>query len=438
MHIEGWTPVSVIRPPQGVAPRVLVLVGLMAAVWGGCDSRSYDNPLDPRNGSTGGVAPGFNATAGDGKVEVEWPDLELDDLETVRILRTWTAGAVETLGVLPADETRWTDSSAANGAAYEYRVRYVVEGDATVHLSNSDVATPGPERPWVVDERWGGLWRISPDGRDLVWKLPYEGYLRSLTVDRRRDRVWVASWSRDEVISVDASGSVAVKIPVESPVKMAVFEEDGSLWVAAAWGVGHYTVSGEALLEDRTVANPKDIAVDPVRGRCWVAEGSGSVWIREPDGTTARVGGFTYPFALSVDPESGEAWLADASLRRVYRLEAGGPSVVGSVGSFVQPVDVAASPDGGAWVADWGGNSVVRLNGLLDRDLTVAGFDHPRAVAVDPSSGTCWVVAAYGGRVTKLASDGERLGWAGGLDFPKDIAIDPGPVEGQRKAEADR
>ena len=403
---------------------VLAVLFPLAAIPCGCDTRAYDNPLDSRNPTTAGEAPGFNAAAGDEQVTLTWSDLGIRDLAHVQILRWSAIAEVETLGAFSPGFAEWVDRSVINGETYQYRAKYVVDDDPTVHLSNTDTASPGPERIWVVDERSAGLHRIAPDGRDVVWTLEDSGYLRSLAVDEERGRVWIASGYRDEVVGIDASGTVVAVIPVEAPRKIAVYRQDGSLWVAAEWGVGRYSPSGDLLFEDRTPSNPKDVAVDQTRGTCWVAEGTGSVWIRHSDGSTAQVFGFNYPFSLSLDG-SGGAWLVDAHALRVYRLEVGG-AVAGWLGGFAQPVDVAAGPSGSAWVVDWDANAVVRVGENLERELTISGFNRPLAVAVDGSNDMVWVVEAYGGRVVKLSGEGERVGWSGGLDFPKDIALDLG------------
>jgi len=398
----------------------LVLAGLC-----GCDTRDYDNPLDSRNPDTGGIAPGFNAIAGDGEVTLTWPNLGIRDPVSVQILKWPATGDPETLGVFPLEVSECVDRSVTNGSRYEYRAKYNVEDDPTVHLSNSDVAMPGTDRAWVVDERWGGLYRIAPDGRDVAWKIDYPGYLGSLAVDEERRRVWFASWSTDEVVGVDSTGAMVTVIPIESPRRIAVFRPDGSIWVTADWGVGRYSLTGQVIAEDLTVSNPKDVVVDQVLGTCWVAEGTGSVWIRDANGSTVRVFGFDYPFSLSLE-SSGAAWLVDAGALRVYRLAAGNGAPIGWVGGFAQPVDVAAIPSGGAWVADWGADSVVRIDAGLGRAQSVGGFSRPRGVAVGGAEGSLWVVEARGGRVVKLTGDGERLASSGGLDFPKDIALDPG------------
>ncbi|MCK4546696.1 MAG: hypothetical protein KAW17_04555 [Candidatus Eisenbacteria sp.] len=398
---------------------LLVLVG----VDGGCGTRSRDNPLDPDNPGTGGTAPNFNAIAGDGEVSVNWSAMGIDDLEQVAVIRRVCGGVAETLSTQPGQASGWVDTSAVNGITYEYWARYTILEDPAVHLSNVDLATPGAGRVWVVDESWGGLRRVAPDARDLVWKLPYSGYFRSLAVDHRRGRAWSVAWSRNEVVGVDSLGHIVATVPTESPRTVAVYEEDGSIWVAAQWGVGCFTSSGDLLFADSTVTEPKDIAVDPARGTCWVAEGTGSIWIRHADGTTGRVFNFDYPFAISIAESDGGAWVVDAGSRQVYRLAGGAGEIVGQVAGFAQPVDVAASPSGGAWVADWGAGAVVWVSDVAERGPAIGGFDHPRGIAVGDSGNTVWVVEALAGRVTKVSTDADLRVSIGGLDFPKDIAI---------------
>jgi sugar lactone lactonase YvrE len=403
---------------------VPVILAVLSGALGGCDTRTRDNPLDPQNPGTSGVVANFNAVAGDGQVSLNWSDLGIGDLDQIVLLR-WSAGdEAETLAVLPAHITDWVDTTARNDSTYRYRAAYVVRDDPSFHPSNEDLATPGTGQVWVVDESRGGLWRVSPDGRDRVWKLSYAGYLRSLAVDRVRERVWVASWSQDEVLAVDTSGNILETIEVDYPRKIAVDESDGSVWLAADWGVSHYSSSGQRLFADSTVSEPKDIAIDQTRGTCWVAEGTGSLWIRYVSGDTRRVYDFDYPFSVAVVEADGGAWVVDAGLRRVYRMENGGVAVRDWVGNLAQPVDVAVSPSGEAWVADWDANAVVRLSDAVERVDHIGGLNRPRGVATSDSGQVVWVVEAMGGRVNRIAIDGERLGSTGGLDFPKDIAVE--------------
>jgi DNA-binding beta-propeller fold protein YncE len=231
----------------------------------------------------------------------------------------------------------------------------------------------------------------------------------------------VAGWWNDEVLGVDPAGFEVARIPVESPRKIAVNESDGDLWVAADWGVGWYSMEGDLRLDFPLVEDPRDIVVDPVSGTCWVAEGTGSLWVRSPGGAVDRLEGFGRPFSLAASGD-GDVWMVDTDLRTVYRFHGTTGARLGSTGDAAQPVDVVDAP-GGAWVADWSGNAVVRLGDDMESILRLTGFDRPRGVATGAADSTLWVVEAGGGRVTKVTTDGERLGTVGGLDFPKDIVV---------------
>jgi len=416
------------QTPGGNALLGTVSFLLLLAACVGCDSRSHDNPLDPLNPDTRGAAPGFNALAGNREVKLVWSDLGLEDIDWVQVLRSPDAAGVETLAVVSPGTEFWFDQNLANGISYDYRVAYSVGGGAALVASNLDTATPGVESVWILDESWGGLWHASPDGWDLTWRSSYGGYFRSLALDAHRDVLWAVSWSREEVLGFDVADvwapAVRTVIGVDDPRRVAVYEADGSIWVAAEGALMHFDAAGGRVGDySPMIFDPKDVCVDPARGACWVAEGVGSVFVRHLDGSTLRLPGFDYPFSLAIEGASGDAWLVDAGRRKVYRIRCGVAVVVDSAGGFVQPVDVASAGDGGIWVADWGADAVCRLDPDLERTMTIPGLRRPRSVASLGSGRGCWVVEAHGGTVVKLDEAGERVGWAGGLDFPKDIAL---------------
>ncbi|MBI2962906.1 MAG: hypothetical protein HYY35_04065, partial [Deltaproteobacteria bacterium] len=120
--------------------------------------------------------------------------------------------------------------------------------------------------------------------------------------------------------------------------------------------------------------------------------------------------------------ESAKSWID-----RVPRERA----AAAPLGSFLEPRDLAAAPDGTLYVADFGNGRIQRI----DRDgRAVAAFGSPGAalgqfrepcgVAVD-RDGSVYVADTWNHRIQKLSAAGVPLAvWAAGFYGPRGIALD--------------
>lgn len=97
-------------------------------------------------------------------------------------------------------------------------------------------------------------------------------------------------------------------------------------------------------------------------------------------------------------------------------------------GEFMNPLGIAATPDGDVYVADAGNNRVVHLKYNADGSITWkgavgSGFNHPSDVAVD-SRGNVYVADEENNRVVVLDPSGNvRNKWELKLFRPRSIAV---------------
>ncbi|MGH7858801.1 MAG: virginiamycin B lyase family protein, partial [Candidatus Binatia bacterium] len=97
-----------------------------------------------------------------------------------------------------------------------------------------------------------------------------------------------------------------------------------------------------------------------------------------------------------------------------------------------EPRDVARSPNGGFYVADFGHRRIVRFDetgkaiGAFGSEGSEPGqFRDPCGVAVAPD-GTVWVADTWNHRIQQLSADGEYLSeWSAGLYGPRGVAVAP-------------
>jgi DNA-binding beta-propeller fold protein YncE len=262
--------------------------------------------------------------------------------------------------------------------------------DARGHLWVSDT---GNSRMVVLTESGELVRTVGDDDGPGGLMSPY-----GAAVDPVADRVYVADWTRGEVVVFSAEGRYVESLPAPdqdrdvfgelgfSPFEVRLHE--GMVVVASNDGLYGFDRDGRVVER-------------------WGGEGRGSA----PDQ-------FDFPDAFDIDPDSGHIYVADTLNRRIVALDADG--------------------------------EVRWISGTSDVDGEISGFwQLPRSLTVGPD-GNIYVVDTFrfqrdcagAGHVVVLSPDGELLsefGAAGAgpdeLNFPEKLAISP---DGQRFAVADR
>ncbi len=146
--------------------------------------------------------------------------------------------------------------------------------------------------------------------------------------------------------------------------------------------------------------------------------------------------GLTTPRGIAIDANN-TVWIADCGSAACASTGVGKVMQLGSDGALVNstaagllnvPVALAIDQGGSAWVANYAGNSVTKLN----VNLTAAGaayagggLNSPNSIAIDPA-GQAWVTNAGNGSVTVLSSSGTALtpssGYSG-VSIPTPVGI---------------
>ena len=143
-------------------------------------------------------------------------------------------------------------------------------------------------------------------------------------------------------------------------------------------------------------------------------------------------GGLNFPEEVAID-SAGNAWVANSGGNSVIKISNTGTFLSGTTGytggGLNEPLGIAIDASGNAWVANNGSNSVTELSSagtLLSgtTGYTGGGLFQATGIAID-GSGNAWVTNQNTATVTKLSSIGTATVYTGGgLNNPLGVAID--------------
>lgn len=142
-------------------------------------------------------------------------------------------------------------------------------------------------------------------------------------------------------------------------------------------------------------------------------------------------GGFAHPLGLAVS--GGHLFVADDQHDRVVELDASTGTYEAQAGGVTNAYDVGVDGDGNVWVADNGGNRVMKLDSSLQNPVyfTGSGMNTPRALAVN-ADGDVYLADTLNERVQELDPSGNVLAVFGinGRNFgnltgPEGLALAP-------------
>jgi streptogramin lyase len=391
------------------AIRITGMVGIVVTLCllPACASRERTNPFDPGNPATGGTPPLLGALADDGSVRLQW---ELGGFETVhgvRILRRPEGGDEETAFSFPGiGPGQVIDAGRQNGVALQYRLE--VESQPVPLSTTATEATPGGSEPWVGDASGGGVLRLTPDGRGVLYRTEPGRDVLDLAIEEDGS-LWVADYGDGAVVQLDRAGRRLEAFDLYGASSVAIDVEDGRLWV------GSFDLRAVFLVERDgrvTWTDPGAGLVESVRtapgGGAWVVSRDGSVRFLRGGAVLFRDTDVAQPVGLAVD-DARRAWVADRGDSSVYRYEPGGILRQRSRGRFVSPRDVAPDGRGGAWIADPGRGGLVHLDLSLHEQAFVPCPD-VEAAAWDPVNRRLWACCPRPGRVDVFALGADEDG----------------------------
>lgn len=432
---------------RALRPLLIAAALLGAALPGaGCSQRPHANPFDPANPATGGRPAAFQALAENGSVTLRWQTASAPDLFGYQLFRSLapTSGFTAISDLLPPTTGEYFDRGLLNGTDHYYRLYFVFDRGLG-SLFASDVATPGPITPWVIEDAVTApaLARLSADGRHIAERIRDAVTFSAgdVAVDPASGAVWTCDpFLGGVTIYQPASGTLArVAGGVSDPVAVAVNPVDHTAWVGDnGFGrVAHFAADGSLANppEIDPFDGPISIAVDPNDASMWICERTGSrVRHVRDDGVPLATAFVVNPSRVAVDSVSGEAWVTSFSNGRVLRLTPGGVRS-DSVSSLSGPLGIAVDGRRGRiWVTDPRAGVVAALSRGGATQFVVHGLAGASDVALDAATGEVWVTVETAGTVVRLAPDGRILRQLGGFDTPDGIALDPGTGAGPRPA----
>lgn len=263
------------------------------------------------------------------------------------------------------------------------------------------------------------------------------GQSEAIGVDPRSGSIWAPELNDrdrvniDQVVNIDADGTIIGRYPGFRTSKIAVDPNDGSVWVGLPneAQVVKLNSNGEILLRVAGYSSPASIAVDPRDSSIWVANSHPNHLVHlDADGSELSrldTPGFfsNAPHQVAVDPHNGNVWYT-GSIGNVYKISSSGQRLV-AVEGFDRPVSVSVDPsDGGVWVADFSvesSGSLVRLDSDGNLIWSVILVNPPLIAAVNPFDGTVW--AGVEGALFKLSAEGGILDMMAGFTSPQSIAF---------------
>jgi hypothetical protein len=381
---------------------LLAFACTFAALTSGCDTRTRENPFDPRNPTTAGRPEWLTAGARDGFVDLRWVDGGLPGIEGFTIFRGLSPDTLEVVTEIPPGYRLFRDVGLARGVTYYFAVGFRFHGQEPL-LTAIDRATPGPDVPWALDSGDSPLVLFSADGRAVLSRGAFGADLVDLSVDSYSGSAWCVDYMAGRVIIYDKDGNLdRTRNGFGLPTRISVDTADGGAWIVSfdEGTLTRYDSAGRISVVDTALVGPLDVEASPIGG-CWVSDELGLVHRYSTTGEHATVAQVARPVVLSSGP-GNSVWLTDPVEDEAVRVSTDG--VIARAGGFDGPFGVAATPDGGCWVADR--ERVYRVDSEGGIVITVGGFKGARSVAFNTRTGECWVADALDDRILQVSADG--------------------------------
>ena len=399
----------------------------------GCSHRERANPFDPRNPITRGGPSGFEAIAGDGRVDLRWNPVSGTGLLGFHLYRRTALDTVYRLvsNVLPPASSGYADLGALNGLEHRYRLYFVFADGSDRQPPVEDVATPGRARPWIVDGGRGTLERITPDGRHVAATYSGYGSPTEVAVDSVTGHVWVADSFVGRVAVLDPGTGVTVNIPgLGTPSALAVDPLDRVTWIGDESGK-LYAFDPNGNPSGNTIEPlnlPIGAAVDVFDRSVVVCERGASRLKRfAPDHTLLDDIPLDRPSRVAIDSVTRRAWVTSFEGRTLSRVPPSFTTIEQTIPGFQGPVGVAVDAKRGRiWVADAVAGQLVAFDRSGTLQFRVSGLPSVREISVEPESGDVWAVLPDQSVIVRVSTDGLVVRRLSGFDQPLGVAVDPG------------
>jgi DNA-binding beta-propeller fold protein YncE len=200
---------------------------------------------------------------------------------------------------------------------------------------------------WVCDEDGGKLWAFDPTGTPVGNAIDPLALPIGVAVDPFDASALVCERNGNTLRRFAPDHSLLGTIPVPAPSRVAIDSLTRRAWVTSFTGAAVYKVPPSFTAIEDTIpgfAGPLGVAVDPRRGRVWVADAvAGQVVGLDRSGAVLmRIGGLSQPRDVAVDLETGDVWVTVTGRGEVARISSGGV-VLQRLDGFAQPLGIAVS-----------------------------------------------------------------------------------------------
>ena len=365
---------------------------------------------------------------------------------------------------------------------------------------------------WVVDTLNDSILELGGSSEPMreIGRVYGEGFNRpeGFALDPTTETLWVADTGNNEVVKLKMLSALSgTWTSVFASPNGTTLTDMNASWRAGALvgytvypnitmpGIGGYTITSntqtsltvsedvsmfagagdqyvidfyEAQEQCRITGfnNPTCVAVDWVKGTCWVADTGndrvvrlagnideyGAVYDLDVSvGYHTTIGGPDVPNSPLIAPrwvsvnsypfppsEEGTCWVADTGHGDLVKISPGGTAILKRVHGFNEPSCIAlAYYPGPIWVADTGNDRVVRLEADVPDGYDVNARNYPEkdtkiqfesgsvptGVAVNQVTGTAWAALFGTGQVVRIADDGSVEATISGFESPTKVSV---------------
>jgi len=227
--------------------------------------------------------------------------------------------------------------------------------------------------------------------------------------------VYVSDFRNHQVLFIDpATREVTRKVDVDHHPKVLVLNPDGSKLFASCWAHGTVeaigTATGESLGRVRVGSQPRGMAVTPDGTKLYVGN-HGSHDVHEVDLATLTVlrtknlVDRAFPRHMLINREGTRLYVSSIGKRAIYVLSTDTLAIVDVIRVGECPKTIVFSPDE-AWLyaADYCSRevSVVDLETLGSRQVSIAGIDQPSGLTINADGTRLWVTGWSSGDLIAL------------------------------------
>lgn len=416
-----------------------VAVLIAAAILAGCSERERLNPLDPKNGSTGGLIAGFAALAGDRQVEIRWTRLTQPDVASYGLLRWRPGGAPSYIGETYGKNIAGTvDSTVVNDETYIYRlVAFFLSGDSAV--SPADSATPGTRKIVALSAGVPGLVGLTPDARQILYVQASPEAYEDMEVDRVHSALWLTAPDAGLILRKLFDGRPAgPTIAYPHPSDVSVSNNRGLGWVAspdqqAVRGYGPDLTTVDPFREITSQGNCRVVEAGTLDQTVWIGNDAGFIRRFDPALNGPLLNGWFLDapvVAIALDEAAERAWVAvhTAIGDDLYVLDGRDSTSTKTPGRWSDIADLAFdSVSHTLWISERGiphaGNGRLTRVSASGAVLAFVGNIEPFGIMADPVSGNCWASDVKSGRLLEISPDGAVLRESARIDVPYGVRV---------------